>query len=63
MFCKSFDKEVPCTEEATVEVFWPGRETIACDRHHQGMQKVAGVMGFVLSFRALSVPSAGAEQE
>lgn len=54
MLCKSTDKgDVPCTEQATVEVFWPGKETVACDRHHQGMQRIASAMGFVLSSRPI----------
>lgn len=54
MICKSFDKgDVPCTAEATVTVFWPGKETVACDRHHQGMQRLAGVMGFPLPSRPI----------
>lgn len=54
MICKSFDKgEVPCCAEATVTVFWPGKETVACDRHAEGMVKLAGFMGFVLSTRPL----------
>ena len=54
MLCKSFDKgDAPCTEEATVEVFWPGKETVACGRHHAGMQRIAEAMGFTLSSRPL----------
>lgn len=54
MKCKSFDKGgAPCPEPATVTVFWPGQETVACDRHHEGMRRVAGVMGFTLSVRAV----------
>lgn len=54
MRCKSFEKDdVPCSEEATVTVFWPGQETVACDRHHQGMQRIAGAMGFALASRPL----------
>ncbi len=54
MICKSFDKGgVQCQEEATVTVFWPGQETVACDRHHAGMQRVAEVMGFPLPSRPL----------
>ncbi len=55
MRCKSFDKgEVPCPEDATVEVFWPGKETIACDRHKEGMVKLAGFMGFAVAVRPLT---------
>ena len=53
MICKSFDKDVPCTEAATVTVFWPGKETVACGRHHLGMQRLASVMGFTLSVRPI----------
>jgi hypothetical protein len=55
MICKSFDKgEVPCASEATWTVFWPGRETVSCDRHHEAQQKIAGAMGFALSSRPLA---------
>lgn len=54
MLCKSSDKgDVACKEEATVTVFWPGKETVACDRHHAGMQRIAEAMGFPLSSRPL----------
>lgn len=54
MSCKSFDAGgVACPEAATVTVFWPGKTTEACDKHHQGMQKVAAVMGFTLDSRPI----------
>jgi len=60
MRCKSNDSgNVPCTEEATVTVFWPGQETVACDRHHKKMQGVAGFMGFALSSRSLPPEATG----
>lgn len=53
MLCKSCDKEVQCTGQATFEVFWPGKTTVACDRHHLGMQRIAGAMGFALDSRPI----------
>lgn len=53
MLCKAFDKEAPCTAEATFTVFWPGQETVSCDRHHAHQQRIAGFMGFSLSSRPL----------
>lgn len=56
MRCKSTDGNVPCPAAATVEVFWPGQETVACDKHHAKMQSVARAMGFALSARPLPAP-------
>lgn len=56
MLCKAFDKEAPCTAEATFTVFWPGQETVSCDRHHEGQQRIAGFMGFALSSRPIPKP-------
>lgn len=53
MNCASFDKEVPCPEKATMTVFWPGKETVACDRHTAGIQRIADAMGFSLATRIL----------
>lgn len=54
MNCKSFDKgDVPCPEEATVTVFWPGKTTEACPRHHVGMMRIAGAMGFSVDARPI----------
>ena len=54
MLCKSFDNgDVPCTEEATLEVFWPSKTTQACAKHEQKMQTIAMFMGFALSSRPL----------
>jgi hypothetical protein len=61
MICKSFEEgEKPCAAEATWTVFWPGQETVACDRHHIGMQKLAGFMGFALSSRPWAAETAHA---
>lgn len=57
MNCASFDKEVPCQEKATLTVFWPGKETVACERHCAGMQRVANAMGFALASRQLPAES------
>lgn len=61
MLCKSFDKEVPCKEEATLEVFWPGKTTQACVRHEQKMQSIAVFMGFSLASRPLVEPELNPE--
>lgn len=54
MLCKSFDKgDVPCTEEATLRVFWPGKTTEACVKHEQKMQAIATAMGFALDSRPI----------
>lgn len=55
MKCKSFDKgDVPCEAEATVTVFWPGKTTVACDRHHGSIVQIAEAMGFPVDCRPLS---------
>lgn len=62
MKCKSVEeKGVPCPEAATVTVFWPGQTTVSCDRHHQGQQKIASVMGFTLDSSPLVEEAADAE--
>lgn len=53
MKCKSSDKEGQCEAEATIEVFWPGKTTVACDRHAQGMLRLASVMGFTCDARPI----------
>jgi hypothetical protein len=54
MNCKSFDKgDVPCPEQATVTVFWPGKTTESCDRHYQGQLRIAAAMGFSLDARPI----------
>lgn len=52
--CKSKEKGGElCAADATVTVFWPGQTTESCDRHHQGQQRVAEVMGFTLDSRPM----------
>lgn len=53
MQCKSHDKEVRCPAPATWTVFWPGQTTEACDRHAQGIERVAGAMGFNVDKRPI----------
>lgn len=53
MQCKSHDKDMQCQAEATVTVFWPGQTTVACDRHAQGIARVASAMGFNVDTRPL----------
>jgi len=35
--------------KATQIVHWPGKDTPACDRHAQGLNRLAGAMGFALA--------------
>lgn len=53
MKCKSHDKDGECKAEATVEVFWPGQTTHACDRHAQGITRLAVAMGFAVDCRPI----------
>jgi hypothetical protein len=54
MQCNSFEKEVRCPDQATVEVFWPGKTTAMCDRHAQGAARVASAMGFNVDMRPIA---------
>lgn len=49
MKCKSDG----CTEDAAMEVFWPGQTTQSCLTHYEGQQRIAGAMGFPLDARPL----------
>ncbi len=53
MQCESFDIGVQCPAPATVEVFWPGKTTKACDRHAKGISGLAGAMGFSVDVRPI----------
>jgi len=54
MNCNSCDKgDVPCTEQATMTVFWPGKTTESCDRHYQRQLQIAEAMGFPLDARPI----------
>ena len=53
MLCKSYDKEMACRSAATMTVFWPGKTTEACDRHAEGLRRVASAMGFALDIRPI----------
>lgn len=56
MICNSNDKNGKCMAQATVEVFWPGQTTVACNYHAQGIMRVAEAMGFHVDIRPIGHP-------
>ncbi len=61
MQCQSFELGKKCEAIAVVEVFWPGKRTIACTRHAEAIRRVADAMGFNLEVRSLIAPAQGTE--
>jgi hypothetical protein len=54
--CEAHEKNGdPCTKEATVRVFWPGRSLVMCGEHADAAKRVAAAMGFDLSVFLLAL--------
>ncbi len=60
--CRSHEKGKVCEAPATFTVFWPGQTTVACDRHAEGMERIASAMGFPLDKRRIGAEETGVQQ-